>query len=139
MNPDVREISGGCHCGTVRFTATLTDGLQTARRCTCSLCRMRGAVAISAEGDLVVTQGAERLARYQFNTNVAEHYFCSICGIYTHHRPRSNPNLFAVNAACLDGVSPFDFPELPVHDGIAHPKDTGRLREAGVLKFIPAD
>ena len=43
MDLDTQEIDGACHCGTVRFRARLTDGFRTARRCTCSYCRMRGA------------------------------------------------------------------------------------------------
>lgn len=31
-----------CHCGAVAFTVELTDGFNTARRCSCSFCRMRG-------------------------------------------------------------------------------------------------
>jgi hypothetical protein len=42
--------------------------------------------------------------------------------------------------ACLDGVSPFDFPEVPVTDGVNHTSDTGKpTRCAGSLRFIPAD
>ncbi|MBF3332811.1 GFA family protein, partial [Leptospira borgpetersenii serovar Ballum] len=37
-------MNGQCHCGTVKFTVELTDGLNTARRCNCSYCRMRGAI-----------------------------------------------------------------------------------------------
>jgi len=39
-------LEGFCHCGTVRFTAKLIDGFKTIRRCTCSYCRMRGAIAV---------------------------------------------------------------------------------------------
>lgn len=78
------------------------------------------------------------LTLYQFNTNTAKHYFCSRCGIYTHHQRRSNPAEYGVNAACLDGVSPFDFAEVIVSDGIRHPADSGRSTVAGVLKFIPS-
>ena len=39
---------GQCHCGTVQFEVELSDGFNTIRRCTCSYCRMRGAVAVSA-------------------------------------------------------------------------------------------
>ena len=49
MDMDIREIDGACHCGTVRLRVKLTDGLRSARRCTCSYCRMRGAVAVTAE------------------------------------------------------------------------------------------
>ncbi len=38
------EHKAACHCGTVQFRVKLTDGLRTARRCTCSFCRMRGAL-----------------------------------------------------------------------------------------------
>ena len=113
------EMNGACHCGTVRFTVKLADGLAKPRRCTCSYCRMRGAVALTAKvGDIVFTAGQEALTLYRFNTGVAEHYFCSTCGIYTHHRRRSNPNEYGVNAACLEGVSPFDFAEVAVVDEI---------------------
>jgi len=33
------EMEAACHCGTVRFRVKLTDGFNTARRCTCSYCR----------------------------------------------------------------------------------------------------
>ncbi|RZJ18569.1 MAG: GFA family protein [Brevundimonas sp.] len=135
MTQPVERI-GGCHCGAVQFRVRLTDDLNTARRCTCSYCRMRGAVAVSAEvGGVDVLQGAETLTEYRFNTGVAKHWFCSRCGIYTHHQRRSNPNQYGVNVACLDGVSPFDFAEVPVNDGVAHPSDTGKSRVAGVLRF----
>lgn len=132
-------MAGGCHCGAVRFTVRLAEGLERPRRCTCSLCRMRGAVAVSAKlGDLVVTQGEEALTLYRFNTGVARHYFCSRCGIYTHHQRRSNPEELGINVACLDGVSPFDFAIVPVNDGENHPSDTGVSRLAGVLRYEPA-
>ena len=141
MGLDARQVDGACHCGTVRFRATLTDGLRTARRCNCSFCRMRGAVAVSAPLDgLAITAGADALSTYQFNTRMARYYFCSVCSIYTHHRRRSDPNQYGINVACLEGVSPFDFAEVPVNDGASHPADgPGGHRLAGVLRFIPAD
>jgi len=130
-------LNGSCHCGAVKFRATLTDGFASARRCTCSICRMRGAVAVTSSPETFqVTQGADKLATYRFNTGVAEHHFCSNCGIYTHHKRRSNPNELGVNVACLEGVSPFDFREVKVHDGQRHPGDNPEHRayEAGVLR-----
>ena len=136
-------MQAACHCGAVRFEVTLSDGLSTARRCTCSFCRMRGAVAVSAElGGLRFISGEDKLTRYSFNTGTAQHFFCSVCGIYTHHQRRSNPRQFGVNAACLEGVSPFDFTEIAVLDGVAHPSDAPAgtpARKAGVLRFVPAD
>lgn len=139
LNYDMTEADLACHCGAVRLHVKFENGLHTARRCTCSLCRMRGAIAVSvALNDLAVVAGQDALSLYQFNTNTAEHYFCSKCGIYTHHRRRSNPNQYGVNVACIEGVSPFDFVEVQVLNGQSHPNDVGGLdREAGVLRFFP--
>lgn len=135
--PEIRE--GGCHCGTVRLRVRLSEGLATARRCTCSYCRMRGAVAVSAELDGVeVVQGAEALSEYRFNTGAARHHFCSRCGVYTHHQRRSNPRQYGVNLAVLDGLSPFGLAEVPVVDGERHPSDhADGGRVVGVLRFEP--
>jgi hypothetical protein len=130
-------VEGACHCGAVRFTVKLAEGLTSPRRCNCSFCRMRGAVVVSALlDDLTITSGHDVLRRYQFNTMKAEHFFCSVCGIYTHHRRRSNPNHFSVNVACLKDVSPFDFECVPVYEGVVHPSDRpGGYEIAGYLRY----
>ena len=139
MNPDIQDYDGACLCGAVRFRVKPSDGLHSARRCTCSLCRMRGAIAVSAAaGDLTVTQGEDRLSLYQFNSKVAKHYFCSVCGIYTHHRRRSNPSQYGVNVACLEGINPFDFAAVEVLDGVRYPldyPDDPPDTQVGVLRF----
>jgi hypothetical protein len=142
LEMDRKDFDGACHCRTVRFRVRLSEGLKSARRCDCSYCRMRGAVAVTAPvGDLAITHGADALTLYQFNTGAAKHYFCSVCGIYTHHQRRSDPSQFGVNAACLDGISPFDFREVPVFDGVNHPSDRRDANDSGlvgVLRYIPA-
>ena len=121
-NRPVRHAA--CHCGTVRFSVRLTDGLRTASRCNCSYCSMRGAVTVTAKlDDLEVLEGKEALMLYQFNTGQARHYFCSRCGIYTFHQRRSAPQEYGVNVACIEGVSPFDFEKVPVDEGRTHPND----------------
>jgi hypothetical protein len=133
-------LNGSCHCGTVRFTVMLTEGFASARRCTCSICRMRGAVALTSTPDAFrITEGEDKVATYRFNTKTAEHHFCTVCGIYTHHKRRSSPNQLGVNVACLDGVSPFDFREVVVYDGNRHPADNAEQKTytAGVLRFEP--
>lgn len=133
------EHNGACHCGTVKFRVRLTDEFNTVRRCTCSLCRMRGAVAVTAKlGDIEFVAGEDNLTLYQFNTRTAKHYFCKTCGIYTHHQRRSDPSQFGVNVACLEGVSPFDFAAVPVSDGVSHPSDGGPSGVVGVLRFDPS-
>jgi hypothetical protein len=113
-----------CHCGAVEMEVTLSDGLNTKRRCDCSFCRRRGAVAVSAPlTGIRIVKGEENLSLYQFGTMTAKHYFCKTCGIYTHHQRRSNPNQYGVNAACLEGVNPRDLDPVPWSDGVNHPTD----------------
>jgi hypothetical protein len=103
---------------------------------------MRGAVAVtSTPQDFELLEGVDKLATYRFNTRTAEHHFCSNCGIYTHHKRRSNPNQLGVNVACLEGISPFDFGEVVVYDGDRHPADSPEHRTyvAGTLTFTAAE
>jgi hypothetical protein len=141
MDKNISQIRGSCHCGEVQFHVQLTDGLNTARRCNCSYCRMRGAIAVSAElKDIEIVAGKKSLTLYQFNTMQAKHYFCSKCGIYTHHQRRSNQHQYGINVACLEGISPFDFEEVPVNEGRIHPKDKVARSGpdiAGYLRFFP--
>jgi len=129
------------HCGTVRLRVRLSDGYNTIRRCSCSYCRMRGAIAVSANlADIEIVAGQDNLTLYQFNTQVAKHWFCGTCGIYTHHVRRSDPQMIGVNVACLKGMSPFDFPSVTVVDGVNHPGDSGGTsRAVGVLRFERLD
>jgi hypothetical protein len=118
--------NGQCHCGSVKFEAKLATGLDNPVRCNCSICRMRGAVMVFAQtGGVTVLEGGDLLTEYRFHSATAKHFFCSRCGIYTHHQRRFDPTQFGVNVACLEGVSPFDFAAVPVVDGHNHPRDTG--------------
>ena len=115
-----------CHCGTVVLELTLPDGIVNPRRCDCSICRRKGAIAASVPlSGLKVIEGESALTLYQFNTKTAKHFFCSVCGIYTHHQRRSNPDQYGYNVACLEGVNPFDLGEVETMDGVNHPSDRG--------------
>jgi hypothetical protein len=132
-SPGVRTIGGvsiqakhraSCHCGAVVLELDLPEGIVDVRRCNCSMCRRKGAImgAVPLEG-LRVLQGQELLSVYRFNTMTAEHYFCSRCGIYTHHRRRSRPNQYGFNLGCLEGVDTTQLQEAPVSDGVNHMAD----------------
>ena len=117
-------MRGQCHCGAVVLEVALSDGLNTARRCDCSFCRRRGAIAVTAPlNGVTVLQGADQLTLYTWGTGTAQHYFCKVCGIYTNHRRRSNPDECGINVAILDGVNPRDLGEVPWADGVNHPSD----------------
>lgn len=88
------------------------------------MCRRRRAIVASVTLDnLKIVKGEKILSLYQFNTMTAKHYFCSVCGIYTHHQRRSNPEQYGFNVACVEGINPFELENIPVMDGIHHPSD----------------
>jgi hypothetical protein len=106
MSGEVTWHGGGCHCGAVRFEVALTDPAE-AQDCTCSMCAKVGFVhLIVPESRFRITDGADRLTHYRFNTGVADHQFCSVCGVKPFYRPRSNPDGWSANARCLDAPPP---------------------------------
>ena len=88
------------------------------------MCSKRATVAadVPLEG-LTVLKGENKLTLYQLHTKTAKHYFCQVCGIYTHRQRRSNRNECAFNVACLDGVRVDELGDIPLGDGINHPND----------------
>ena len=111
-----------CHCGRVKLQIKVDD-IGKLQRCNCSICRKKGSIMAAVDlNNLEILEGKENLSMYQFNTKVAKHYFCKICGIYTHHQRRSNPNEFAVNVGCIDEIDPYDYFNLKVenNDGNNH-------------------
>ena len=113
-----------CHCGAVVLELDLPDGIVNPRRCDCSICRRKGAVVASVPlSGIAIIGGDDALRIYQFNTGTAKHFFCSVCGIYTHHQRRSNPSEYGYNVGCLEDVNPFEIPNVPTNDGVHHPAD----------------
>lgn len=109
---------GTCHCGSVEFEVDLENGFENVRRCNCSICSRKGAVMAGVPLDrLRVTKGAETLSLYRWNTMLAKHYFCSICGIYTHHQRRSVPTEYGFNVACIVGMDAAEIGEVGLSNG----------------------
>jgi hypothetical protein len=94
--------AGGCHCGRVRFEV-LAPSVIDVYECNCSICSKSGFLhLIVPKSRFKLLQGAESLTAYKFNTGVAEHLFCRVCGIKSFYIPRSNPDGYSINARCLD-------------------------------------
>ena len=47
----------------------------------------------------------------------AQHYFCKVCGIYTHHVMRGETETIGLNMACIDGFDIFALSAVPVGNG----------------------
>ena len=106
---------GSCHCGRVRFEVDAPARIE-ALDCNCSICRMSGFVHLIVPASRFrLRRGAEFLNEYAFNTGIARHRFCRVCGIKSFYVPRSNPDGIDVNVRCLDvatianvAITPFD-------------------------------
>jgi hypothetical protein len=93
---------GGCHCGRIRFEVDAPGDLEV-NECNCSICRLTGFLhLIVRKDDFRLVSGQDDLSTYQFNTGVARHFFCAVCGVKSFYIPRSNPDGYSVNARCLD-------------------------------------
>ncbi|MBL8512407.1 MAG: GFA family protein [Betaproteobacteria bacterium] len=93
--------TGGCHCGRVQFEVEAPEDLEV-EDCNCSLCRMSGFLhLIVPQSKFRLLKGEDALATYTFNTGVAKHHFCKVCGVKSFYIPRSNPDGVDVNARCL--------------------------------------
>ena len=96
------KYQGSCHCHSVKFV--IESNLEKIVQCNCSICIRRNAKMIMIpKENFKLLEGSKDLSLYQFNTDVAKHFFCKICGINTHNKRRTNPNAFGVNVGCLDG------------------------------------
>lgn len=94
--------TGGCHCGRVKFTVQAPADIE-ATECNCSICSKTAYLhLIVPKSRFKLLQGAESLTTYTFNTGVAQHSFCKVCGIKSFYVPRSNPDGYSVNVRCLD-------------------------------------
>ncbi|MCP5283772.1 MAG: GFA family protein [Burkholderiaceae bacterium] len=112
------KYKGSCHCGAVQFEVKTNEPLDPYFRCNCSLCSRKGAVmGEAAREDLMVTQGEELISTYTWNTGEAQHYFCKVCGIYTHHVMRGATDRIGINMACVEGVDVYAVGEVQVGGG----------------------
>jgi len=93
---------GGCHCGAIRFEVEAPEDVEV-EDCNCSICRMTGFQhLIVPRSRFRLCSGADAITTYRFNTGVAQHQFCSICGVKPFYVPRSNPDGVDINVRCLD-------------------------------------
>jgi len=112
---------GRCHCGAIRFEVQAPEHLEV-EDCNCSICRMTGFLhLIVPKAHFRLLHGDDAITTYRFNTGVAQHKFCKVCGIKAYYVPRSNPDGIDVNVRCLSTqpksvtVVPFDGQNWEAH------------------------
>jgi len=102
MVAELTTHRGGCHCGRVRFEVRAPVDPDVVE-CNCSMCSRVGFLHLVVSRDqFKLLQGNECLTTYTFNTGVAKHFFCKICGVKSFYVPRSHPDGYSVNLRCID-------------------------------------
>jgi hypothetical protein len=93
---------GSCHCGAVTFEVEAPERVEV-EDCNCSLCAKSGYLhLIIPKSRFELLSGKDKPETYTFNTDIAKHTFCKVCGIKPFYIPRSNPDGVDVNVRCLD-------------------------------------
>ena len=114
----MKKYKGSCHCGAVQFSFSSQE-IDNGMRCTCSICRRKGAVMTSfvISPELIRIESEKgAMSTYRFDDKIAAHHFCNRCGIFTFVETRLNPGQFRVNLGCVDGIDSFTLP-IEIFDG----------------------
>jgi hypothetical protein len=120
----MKKLKLTCHCREVEAEINTPDILEKFLKCNCSICKRKGAIMSMVKNEeFKLIRGHDKLKVYQFHSKVAKHYFCSNCGIYTHHNPRSNPARTGFNVGCIEDINTFELGNIIINDGNNHPLD----------------
>lgn len=131
------EATGGCLCGTVRFSFTARGNDFDA--CHCAMCRRWGggpALVVDAPEGVRFDAGEAAIAVYP-SSDWAERGFCARCGTHLFYRFKDK-TMWSVPLGALDNQDDFTFAlqiyidRKPAHYAFAN--DTKTMTEAEVLK-----
>ena len=103
----MQKVTGGCHCGAVRFEAE-ADTANT-MTCNCSHCQIKGMIlTFTPQDNLRITKGEDSLKEYRFNKHVIAHQFCPTCGVepFAKATAPDGREMAAINMRCVDGAEP---------------------------------
>lgn len=115
------EYFGSCHCKKVRFTFFTEKILEGLYRCNCSLCQKKAIIMKPiSKVHFNLQKGADDLLNYQWNKKIAKHFFCSSCGVYTHHIRRRDPSQISINIMCVDDILIPPNTDINLIDGASH-------------------
>ena len=119
----LKNYTGSCHCGFVRFDADIDINAGTGK-CNCSICTKLRLWTVKVKPEnFRLTTGEADLTDYRGKSLVAHHLFCRRCGAHPFEWV-DVPNMtgsryFNINVLCLDGVSIDELMAAPVtyYDG----------------------
>ncbi len=102
------KYNGSCHCQNIQFSFEHSEEITAGVHCDCSLCKRKGAMMsnfLLSPDSITIETKNDSLSVYEFGTNVAKHFFCNHCGIYTFHQTMRKPGHYRVNLGCVDGIN----------------------------------
>ena len=100
-----KTLTGGCHCGMVRFECTTDLAMVTA--CNCSICTKRGLhFTFVTPERFQLRAGEDNLKEYLFNKHAIRHQSCNDCGVEVFARGSKGDGtpMVAINVNCVDGI-----------------------------------
>lgn len=104
MSDDLQTVSGGCHCGKVRYRASGVGREVT--ECHCAQCRKQAGHRYASTGTKtsdIEIEGAAHITWYRASPD-AERGFCSVCGSHLFWK-QSNEDYSGILAASVDEPS----------------------------------
>ena len=103
--PEQQDLTGGCHCGMVRFECTTDLAMVTA--CNCSICTKNGLhFAFLPPKSFQLRAGEDNLKEYLFNKHAIRHQLCIDCGVdvFARGNKPDGTEVIALNVSCIDGI-----------------------------------
>lgn len=135
----MKTYQGSCHCGAVRYQATL-DLAEGTGRCNCSWCtKARTWNANVAPANFQLLAGQDDVSDYgkDWPGGHVHHLFCRHCGVYVYghgHIPEMGGDFVGIHVNTLDDASvdelmsgPLQFSNGRDDDWLNPPADTRHL------------
>ena len=117
------QITGSCHCGAVRFTATIDP--DEVKACHCTDCQilsgapLRGVVTVPIDR-FALTGEVKSYVKVADSGNRRAQVFCPACGTPLYGAAETNPTGVAIRLGCIDQRAEL-MPKLQIWSGSAVP------------------
>ena len=120
------KYTGNCHCKAICFEFYCSNVVDLIK-CNCSICNHTKFLhLIVPHRKFNLLKGKELLVTYMFNTKLAKHFFCSVCGIKSFYQPRSHQDSFSINFHSI--LSPPKINKVIAFDGKNFEKNLKDIR-----------
>ena len=102
----IQKHVGSCHCGAVRFEATLDA--TAGSRCNCTVCTKSGTLTTIVKPDaFTLLTDPDALAMYEWGGKTARRYSCKLCSVMCFARgylEQVGGDYVSINLLALDDV-----------------------------------